>query len=74
MRIYFLEHNSIFNEQIEVNVHFENIYQPPLPSHLQLGPVPSKDMQTPPLRNGPIFMKNAQCAETNEKSIFRFIF
>ena len=25
-----------------------------------------------PLRNGQIFMKDAQCAETNENSIFRF--
>ena len=33
------------------------------------------DMQTPPpLRNDQIFMKDAQCAETNEKSIFRFLF
>ena len=37
--------------------------------------VPSKDMQIPPtapLRNSRIFMKDAQCAETNEKYIFRF--
>ena len=27
----------------------------------------------PPLRNGRIFMKAAECAETNEKSIFRFL-
>ena len=27
----------------------------------------------PPLRNGPIFMKDAQCAETNEKLIFQFL-
>ena len=33
------------------------------------GPVRSIDMQTSPLRNGQIFMKDAQCAETNEKSI-----
>ena len=26
-----------------------------------------------PLRNGQIFMKDAQCAETNEKLIFRFL-
>ena len=32
------------------------------------------DMQTPPLRNGYIYMKDAQCTETNEKSIFRFLF
>ena len=38
----------------------------------KLGPVPSKDMQTPPLSNCQTFMKDAQCAETNEKSIFRF--
>ena len=43
-----------------------------------LGPVPSKDTQTPPspaptLRNYPIFMKDAVGAETNEKSIFRFV-
>ena len=43
------------------------------------GPVPNKDMQTPPpalppLSFDPIFMEDAQCAETNEKSIFRFLF
>ena len=27
-----------------------------------------------PIRNGQIFLKDAQCAETNEKSIFRFLF
>ena len=27
-----------------------------------------KDMQTDPLRNGQIFMKDAECAETKEKS------
>ena len=31
-------------------------------------PVPSKDIQT-----GQIFMKDAKCAETNEKSIFRYL-
>ena len=36
-------------------------------------PVPSKDMQTPPLSK--VFsMKDAVCAETNEKSISRFSF
>ena len=39
-----------------------------------LDPVPSKDMQTPPLRSGHIFRKDALCAEMNEKSIFRFLF
>ena len=35
-------------------------------------PVPSKDMQTPPLSK--VFsMKDAVCAETNEKSIFLFL-
>ena len=35
------------------------------------GPVPSKDMQSPPpLRNNPIIMQDTQCAEMNEKSIF----
>ena len=28
----------------------------------------------PPLRNGPIFLKDANSAESNEKSIFRFLF
>ena len=37
-------------------------------------PVPSKDMQKFDLRNGPIFMKEAECAETNEKYIFPFSF
>ena len=39
-----------------------------------LGPVPSKDMQTLPLSFAPIFMKDAQCVESNKKSIFRFLF
>ena len=40
------------------------------------GPVPSKDMQTPPaLKSCQIFMKDAECAETNEKINFPiFIF
>ena len=37
------------------------------------GPVPSKDMQAhPPLSFAPIFMKDAECVETNKKLIFRF--
>ena len=33
-----------------------------------------KDMETPPpLKNGQIFIKDAQCAETKEKSIFQFL-
>ena len=38
-------------------------------------PIPTTDMQTPPppLRNGYICMKDAQCAETNEKLIFPFL-
>ena len=39
------------------------------------GPAPSKDMQIPSplsLRFDPIFMEDAQCAETNEKPISRF--
>ena len=35
-------------------------------------PVPSKDMQTLLLSFAPIFMKDAQCVELNEKSIFRY--
>ena len=31
-------------------------------------------MQTPSLRNGKIYMKDAHCAEKNETSIFRFLF
>ena len=43
-----------------------------------LGLVSITDMQTsppptPPFINGHKFMKDAQCAETNEKSIFRFL-
>ena len=30
-------------------------------------------MQTPPLSFDPIFMEDAQCAETNKNSIFRFL-
>ena len=40
---------------------------------INIGPVPIKDMQTPPLRNGHIYMKDAQCAETIEESTFRFL-
>ena len=39
--------------------------------------VPTKDMQSPPsppLNFYPTFMKDAQCAENNEKSIFDFYF
>ena len=39
------------------------------------GYFPTKDMKTPPLLSfDPVFMDDAQCAETNEKSIFRFLF
>ena len=37
------------------------------------GLIPTKDIQTP-LRNGPISMKDAHSAESNEKSILRFYF
>ena len=41
-----------------------------------LGSVPTKNMQTPPtpLSFDPVLMDDAQCTETNEKSIFRFLF
>ena len=42
-----------------------------------LGFFPTKDMQTPShprLSFDPVFMDDALCAETNEKSIFRFLF
>ena len=39
-----------------------------------MGPVPTRDMQTPPPRFDPVFMKDAEYAETNEKLIFRFLF
>ena len=36
--------------------------------------VPICRLQTlPPLKNGQIYMKDAHCAATNEKSIFRFL-
>jgi len=39
------------------------------------GSVPTNDKQTPlPLSFDPTLMKDAQCAETNEKLIFRFLF
>ena len=39
----------------------------------ETGPVPSKDTQTPPpFSFNPIFMKDVQCAKSNEKSIFPF--
>ena len=39
-----------------------------------VGPARNKDMQIspPPLRSGPIFMKDVHSAESNEKSCFRF--
>ena len=37
------------------------------------GPVPSKDMQTWPLRSGHIYVKDAHYTEPNEKSIFLFL-
>ena len=40
----------------------------------QMGVFPSNDMQTPPPSFDPVFIDDAQCAETNEKSIFRFSF
>ena len=40
---------------------------------LNIGPVPTKDMQTP-LSFHPIFMEDAQYTESNEKSIFQIIF
>ena len=39
--------------------------------------VPTNDKQTPPLQFDPSFMKNAECAEYNEKNnkhIFWFLF
>ena len=42
-----------------------------------IGFFPTKDMQNPPhtpLRSGHIYMKDAHSAESNEKSIFRFLF
>ena len=32
---------------------------------------PTKDMQTPSLRSGHLYMKDRECAESNEKSYFR---
>ena len=38
------------------------------------GPVPINDKQTaPPLCFDPIFIKDAQCAGTDEKTVFRFL-
>ena len=38
-----------------------------------MGPVPSKDMQTPPpISFAPIFMKYVHSADSNEKLIFIF--
>ena len=45
-------------------------------SNLFQGFFPTKDMQAPllpPLRSGHIDMKDAECAEKNEKLIFRFL-
>ena len=38
-----------------------------------LGPIPGKDMQTPSLSFASIFMENAYSAESNEKSMLRFL-
>ena len=38
------------------------------------GPIPINDMQTPSLKSCHIRIKNSQCSETYEKSIFRFLF
>ena len=38
------------------------------------GPAPTKGIQTPHLSFDPTFMKDVQCAESNEKIIFRFLF
>ena len=35
---------------------------------------PSKDMQTSPLRSGIIYMEDTHSVESNEKSIFPFLF
>ena len=42
-----------------------------------LGPVPTKDMKTlmpTPFSFDPVFMDDAQCGVTNEKSIFQFLY
>ena len=43
---------------------------------IYVGPVPTKDVQTPPLPLSfdPVFMEDVQCAETNGKSIFQFFY
>ena len=42
----------------------------------KMRPFPTNDMQTPPspLSFDSIFIEGAQCAETNEKLIFQFLF
>ena len=49
-----------------------------LNNKFKFGSVSTKDMQTPgvppPLSYYPTFMKDVQCPESNEKSIFRFLF
>ena len=39
-----------------------------------MAPVPSKDMQIPPLIGDENFLKDAHSADSNENSIFRFLF
>ena len=39
---------------------------PPMNDESIFGPVPTKDMQTPPLSFAPSFMKDAQCAEIKD--------
>ena len=50
----------------------EKKHPPKYESSLTGGPVPSKDISPlPPPSFDPIFMEDVQCAETNEKLIFR---
>ena len=36
--------------------------------------LPTKDMQTPPFSFTPVLIIDAQCADSNEKSIFQILF
>ena len=41
---------------------------------MKKGPVPTKDVQTPPLSFDPTFMKDEICVESIGKFVFRFLF
>ena len=61
----------IFWKILEIKEFFSTALVDTMIYKFELGPVLTRDMQIPPpFRFDPTFMKDAQCAESNEKSIF----